>query len=549
MTYPSRGCLTCKKRRVKCDESRPICDRCQKAKLTCDNVGDGRFIFLNENEFVVGRRKRPRGPNVNARLTSQAGDNQGGSTSISQAQRQFRSSGNAGLGVENRPSGAQSLIAPSLKIPLGEQALNYYYRNYLEMEHSLPDIAHSHLKYVVASPCFAQPQSILGLAVSAVSHATFGRAWKSHTSSTAGAAHYSKALFKTKLALQNFNDAVDDGTLLAIMILGFYENSVTDKSTQASNHILPMWASRTFAHHDGALAVLKLRRQLSPGTTCGKNLDKLVRRQLMRSLLLRNMCPPPWLEDGAEYGEHDFILELDRSMVEVSKIRYRASALFADHPFISPSDESKMTSFRLLLTEAQLLENDLAAWANCLPMGSWYTTHIVKNKGFENTRNSVFNSTVHIYSSVGYSGVWNRYRALRLAVNDIILKVLSAFNGLPDFDSPINGPLSENAKLTIQHLADDLCASVPYMLGLVELNGSVDHDDAIEIKAPASLKTAVKATTATLLCWPLAMAAMVIGIPESHRKYIKDCLLVVSELVDDGVLERIAASDTPVNTL
>ncbi|CAG8900028.1 unnamed protein product [Penicillium nalgiovense] len=35
------GCITCKTRRVKCDETRPTCRRCENAGRRCDGYGDG----------------------------------------------------------------------------------------------------------------------------------------------------------------------------------------------------------------------------------------------------------------------------------------------------------------------------------------------------------------------------------------------------------------------------------------------------------------------------------------------------------------------------
>ncbi|KAK0753792.1 hypothetical protein B0T18DRAFT_337614 [Schizothecium vesticola] len=40
----SRGCLTCRKRRVKCDESRPICRTCQRLNLECDGPRGIAFV-------------------------------------------------------------------------------------------------------------------------------------------------------------------------------------------------------------------------------------------------------------------------------------------------------------------------------------------------------------------------------------------------------------------------------------------------------------------------------------------------------------------------
>ena len=125
-----------------------------------------------------------------------------------------------------------------------------------------------------------------------------------------------------------------------------------------------------------------------------------------------------------------------------------------------------------------------------------------------------------------------------------MLKTLSVLAEFPDSDTE---SLEEAAKLRIQRLADDLCASVPYMLGLIETHHVAGHDVTVVTKVPTSLKVAVKATTASFLCWPLTMATMESGIPERHRRYLRNRLLDVSEIVDDGVLERIAAGFSPIS--
>jgi hypothetical protein len=138
--------------------------------------------------------------------------------------------------------------------------------------------------------------------------------------------------------------------------------------------------------------------------------------------------------------------------------------------------------------------------------------------------------------------LWNRYRALRLTVNDIILKTLTVLAESPDSNAE---SLEEAVKLRIQRLADDLCASVPYMLGLIETDHVGGHDVTVVTNVPVSRKVAVKAITVSFLCWPLTMATTVSGIPERHRRYLRNCLLDVSKIVDDGVLERIAAGFSP----
>ena len=267
-------------------------------------------------------------------------------------------------------------------------------------------------------------------------------------------------------------------------------------------------------------------------------LDKLVRRQLMRSLLLRSMPVPPWLRDGSKYGEHGLALELDRCMVIVAKLRHQASNLCAGSTCISTSDEhDKQSQCQGLLGEAQALDAALVMWEKSVPVEDRFSTRTIQNSGPTEKCDRLYNGTVHIYPTVGHAGMWNRYRAFRLVVSDTMLKVLSMLSADPGSEVKL---LTEAVKSRIEYLADEFCASVPYMLGLLESYQITVLDDAIATEDLASSKIAVTASTASFLCWPLTMAIMVSGLSAQHQRYLKDRLLEVSEIVDDGLLERIA---------
>ena len=452
--------------------------------------------------------------------------------------RSRTASSSGALPIETPLADPQSYsIIPALHVPLDDQALCYYSRYYVEVPYGFPEIVDGHLKYASTDLCYSQPQSILSLAILAVSHATFGRARKSHAASAVGCKKYLNALVKTNIALKDVSDATHDEVLLAVMLLSFYENAVTDKMSPVSN--LQVMASRSFAHHDGAMAVLYLRRQLGQRTNRSIELDKLVRRQLTRSLLLRSMSLPIWLRNGSQYGEHGFALELDHCMVGAAELRHRASILCVDSVSLPKSDgHDDIVRLRRLLAEAQTLDNVLAIWANELSSEKWYSIQAVQQDGRVETSNKIFDDIIHIYPTVGHAGMWNRYHALRLTVNDIMLKTLSILAESFQLDTK---SLEEAAHLRMLHLADDLCASVPYTLGLIEPHHAAVHDGTVVSKVPASVNVSVKATTASLLCWPLTMATMLSGIPERHHHYLTNRLLDVSEIVNDGVLEGVAA--------
>ncbi|KAK0274332.1 hypothetical protein LTR91_006341 [Friedmanniomyces endolithicus] len=53
----SKGCANCRRRRVKCDETRPVCKRCERQGLACEGVKEMTFI---EATIVQSRRSESR---------------------------------------------------------------------------------------------------------------------------------------------------------------------------------------------------------------------------------------------------------------------------------------------------------------------------------------------------------------------------------------------------------------------------------------------------------------------------------------------------------
>ncbi|KAF2489369.1 hypothetical protein BU16DRAFT_586436 [Lophium mytilinum] len=561
MKTPNRACRTCKQRRVKCDEAQPVCNRCQKANLVCHSAEERKLIFLDENEYAIGKRKRPRGPNTKTAAVSIIRDTSRPRTKLNSQNVPAKPSISLRdpKDVENvvsvptpPPESQTSSIPLAFTTPLTEQALTYYSRCYIESPPNLPEIADGHLSRVLVSSCFSRPHSVLSLAIAAVSHATFGRARENQVALAVGRSTYSKALTATNQALRDVEGVVLDEVLLAVMLLSFYENSVMERSqakkTETSSDLMRNRqggeiqdiAARSFAHHNGAMAMLSLRCQSSHRKAESLELDKLVRRQLLRSLLLRSMPVPPWLRDGEKFGECGIALGLDDCMVKSATLRYQTSTIAADY-FAGLSllgRHEEMTRLRRLLVEAQTLDDLLVLWSNSLPPEDWYTTFAIERDGIDEAGNMVFDGIVHVYPTVGHAGMWNRYRALRLTVNDIKLKILSLLAGFPEINT---ASLIGAVHLRIQHLANELCASVPYMLGLLEKGRETDGVAIITCKDMGSLKCAVKGATVSFLCWPLTMATMLSTIPAKHQRYLRERLLDVSEIVDDGVLERVAA--------
>lgn len=498
---------------------------------------DSDWIFVDENEHAVGRR-RPRGPNIKP-------------TSGSRDQSLRHVSGESKCNSKPSKVDCSAAIAPAETLPFlmspsfdssqGDQALAYYVRYHVDVPDIWPEIVDrwdNHLKYALADQSSSRPPSTLNLAISAVSYATFGRARKSQAAFDAGSTQYSKALAKTNLALSDAEEACQDEVLLAVMLLSFYENAVMGGRSNSLVQDIESIGARCFAHHEGAMAMLKLRRQRDHRTSRNNELDKLVRRQLMRTWLLRSMRPPSWFLDGSQFGEHGAALELDHCMMEAAKLRYQAKGVSSDGtaPGIE-SQSGEKARLQSIFAKAHTLDDVLIIWANQRPVDDRYSMHPVHDHERAGTGDRILGSTVHLYRSAGHAGMWNRYRAIRLIVNDIMLRILSITESSLGSDTE---SLTQAVSLRIQGLADELCASIPYSLGLVDAERVNGYDMAVIRRIPASLKMVVKASTASFLCWPLNEALVVSGVPGRHQRYIRDRMLDVSEVVDDGVMAKVA---------
>jgi hypothetical protein len=381
--------------------------------------------------------------------------------------------------------------------------------------------------------------SILTLSILAISHASFGRARKLQSALVAGGAKYCKALTMINQALKDPLQATRNEILLATIILSHYENSVFRKP-QISERDIKIMAAKTFAHHDGAMAVLHLRRQCNhhQSDKLSANVDRVVRNHLIRSLIMRSMQVPLWLRDGDQYGEIGLSLKLDRLMVETADLRHRAAELQYDLTAIPKSSKvAEMLKLHGTLAIAQRLDDSFVAWARDVPMEDYWKGFQVEDDGVVRNEidDDIFKGSVHIYPTMGHVGLWSRYRAFRLHVIDITVKILSSAKTT---EADLQ-PMEESARSKIEKLASDFCASIPHVLKTVDIYPTAENSFVIR-RSPTDQKQFVEASTARILCWPLAMTTMVESMPDQYLNYLKRRLLDVSELVDDGLLARMA---------
>lgn len=148
-----------------------------------------------------------------------------------------------------------------------------------------------------------------------------------------------------------------------------------------------------------------------------------------------------------------------------------------------------------IISTAYELDCDLATWAKSCPLQYVYQTVNLTERVKE-----VFSDHYHIYSNVWIATTWNHYRCARLLVNEIILDQLGhLYETDPESPLFVSHPCYAESQMlesnsTLMHLCGDICASVPYFLG-------------VELQGEGSIRQLPKAMYANLLIWPLYAAA------------------------------------------
>ena len=126
---------------------------------------------------------------------------------------------------------------------------------------------------------------------------------------------------------------------------------------------------------------------------------------------------------------------------------------------------------------------------------------------------------IHIYDSVSVGNLWNCYRTTRLYLIRLVLRAV--FRLATD---EVHAPeITTDHGITVQLvsqrrvLADDICASVPYMLGEVDQQAHLQN--ARQSKAVGGL----------FLLWPLGTLLFMDFLPSERSAWIKERLTYIRD--------------------
>lgn len=436
----SGRCLTCKRRRVKCDEARPACSPCRRLGLDCGGYTKD-YVFRDESHKFAS-----------AAATLKTLKKEPGAL----VQRSATAAG--------EPS--RSLLTGA------DVAVPFFLMHYAGVGRSL---AVARGFYETLIPMFtSQPHdSPLSLAVSAVAARVFSL-WRHEDAVQVEQPHlapYTQAVASLRSALERPEDRRRPATALAVLALHLYESiSAVYDARQA-----------TPVHHHGVLSLLPIAAALD------SSLDGLISTYVKGFVLHTEISSALRQKRSMHPNAYSYVNSPHTSSLvpgnfssTLDSIGASVAELQAD--YVRGLSQRRHASSPLLLeqqcrawiTEAGQINELLRAWARDVP-DHWRPLRLTSGQDFSPSI-TAYRSACDIYPSCQIATLWNLWRFHRL----LLLKItVGATQQRISTGLPRDGQSAGDERLvpttmhesaikqagSIQELVDSICHSVPFYLG------------------------------------------------------------------------------------
>ncbi|KKY30768.1 putative negative acting factor [Diaporthe ampelina] len=540
------GCRTCRARRIKCDETRPVCNQCIKSRRHCSGYrSDFDILHRDETQATAARAKKAAAKKAAKRAAEEGGvvitfdtapdadkDNGGASSSSSSSSSNNNNSSNKNnsssndknsstlLGVSSSqsssptPSPASSAPAPSSSsttagtsplelsfpaaapaVPVDQRASHYFAWNFIMVPGQRGSSSSGHLDYLL--PLLnseTRPDGAFQLAYSACALAAMGNRFKGDSTDLVELSYmqHSRALVAIHRALKDPAESRRDGTLATVLLLSLFE-----KITAAKEVGLLAWRT----HIEGAMHLVRSRGREMVQNKDSVLLFNAVRLQIIARTLSSGtssvMGVNWWLPESV--AADSIGARYQRFALEVSDLRAEVTRLMAT---LSRNDQGLELMLEML-RRVQDLDLQMANFLQGLPAQYQLTPLYWEDRvlGDGDVRHApIYPGRVDAYSDLIVASIWNATRATRIILMSLLIRVAAWICSPADFRST---PEYATAVRTCKANIADIISSVPYML-------SMHHKDAQRPSAPAASGFACgtdeqsKMLGGLMVAWPLS---------------------------------------------
>ncbi|KAH8690790.1 hypothetical protein BGW36DRAFT_411571 [Talaromyces proteolyticus] len=498
MRFSGSGCQPCRHARKKCDKTKPICLRCVRNGRTCYGYRQAFSVMHDENIYASRHQKRPQGPRANAKS-------------------------------------AASLTSTSLSRDLHSEAVAYFIHCHLDPTTSkllrIGPPTEALLSNWNSSP-------VLELAASSTALALFSRTKKYSPAAKLAFDSYQKSLIALRTALSDPEHIDIDACLLAVCLLGRYEDAVF---TFDQNIGIPFEESmQNRKHLTGAIALLEYWVNYPSGTKVPTDAIKYARRTLRKAATFGHIDLPDWLSDGDLFGEQGLIQDLDRILFRVINVRSQLMP-FSKWQFGSQRIcLESMSTLRTIQQELSAIDTALVECRAGRADISACTQHTLAAHRVY-SKHHFLQSRVYSHQSYAKAAYCAHYYGYRILVNHLLICTLRLLAKYSPF-KPRN-PLVE-CQRTINYLAGELISIMPFGLDRFKISDYPGlFGDHITIKSDEDRRLYV----AELMAFPLLITSISDSIGLEYTDWFRSQLADTGRLLGYGVMESVTSSSWPIH--
>ncbi|KAK0704642.1 hypothetical protein B0H67DRAFT_591955 [Lasiosphaeris hirsuta] len=524
---PSRGCRTCRARRIKCDEGKPTCKQCAKSKRECGGYRSEFEIVHRDQTTTTVRRVRKA---LELERRPPAAPATTGFTFVHEQPEEFFRQQSQGR-QWHRPH--NSSPPPVVTMPLAQRAACYFASNFILCP--LTSTPHGYFDYLIPLLESAPADSALNHAFNACAFAAFGNRVKSASVDFSGLSlkAHTLALTTTHLALGNAAKANTNSTLAAVLLLSLYESITAVKNAQ-----MLTWKS----HVDGAAHIVKARgRAQMCQTKTGALLFNAVRHQLISRSLSSGKAPPlgaDWWVDDDDATDSVFTTA-EGFALKTSELCVEVSRFAANRPLDFVRQMIDMAK------RVHAVDHDIAAWEAHIPSEfrprtlCWVpAADTAPRAATAYAEMEVFPGRVDIYPDFVTAAAWNMGRVSRLILESLRVRITAWLCSPTDYRTTAEYARS---KEVCEDIISDIIASVPYHLGWHTRRRELFENESERSGFACGEDKPVKALPALLLMWSLTTVKNNDMTSEAQRAWAKGRLSLISDHVgikNAGVLNQ-----------
>ncbi|KAB5559564.1 hypothetical protein GE09DRAFT_1285549 [Coniochaeta sp. 2T2.1] len=495
---PSKGCEACRRRKIKCDGGKPYCERCTSTGRTCPGYREMvTVIFRDENGRIL-RRAGAAAAKKGHKLQPQPGEesiNDNSDKNQSQvrvqqtkpprvkptpfkvkgwrvaevpsqskqaSQQHSSSSSSSSVTCTEKQQQQRRIKNELLLIPASPVAISVRIDgdegvSFFRQEFWWESVGMHWATWKVVGPDLYSIASAFGLAMLSFVKRRPELQARAYN-------EYGAALQLANKSLGNVETAKSDSTLAVVILMSFFE-ILTGGGTRVAS-------GKTWTNHaTGAASIISLRGVEQLYRPLGYQLFLEARGMVLTtSILYKNPVPQVFLDYSRAAMEFEPPLLAHSGLI--SLIGIEVVNLRSD------IDTGKITDTDAILSQVDAFERRIAEWAADSPEELAYKTfHLPADSPAIQTRigrirPSTGNYTVYTGSFAIHG--WSLYRVLRILLGEMLL---NALRPAVLSNAPGTGMLRTTChavRHTMDQMAADICASVPFSLGLPGKKGGLD---------------------------------------------------------------------------